>query len=305
MRHATQIVLLFAVVASTQTLAVELEVLLPQGRGAYQTNEQIALSVVRRGTQPLPATNLTMTVSGEDDSKLTFTFPLSAEAVENGVAGTTDHLSLNARLLRPGKYVVEIAAYDAVADTEIEIYSHVRKSSYRVVHWGSWAAKQQQALMGEDGLGYNLLMNAPPPTDDMVRAGVGFLGTCLMGGMHQHDGRIECDWSDPYVTGGAVQRAMVRAYPYRSWGNMVGAHLHDEPGLTYAKHPRTGQFAPYDIAQQRAAYWGGTLQIFDKADKVAAQQQLPQDIAAMAWHGETLIVGLADGRVLALTRGGS
>ena len=46
--------------------------------------------------------------------------------------------------------------------------------------------------------------------------------------------------------------------------------------------------------------WGGTLQIFDKAGNLRAQQQLPQDIAGMAWHGKKLIVGLADGRLVAL-----
>ena len=48
-------------------------------------------------------------------------------------------------------------------------------------------------------------------------------------------------------------------------------------------------------------YWGGTLQIFDKAGNVRARQQLPQDIAGMARHGEKLIVGLADGRLVALS----
>jgi len=47
---------------------------------------------------------------------------------------------------------------------------------------------------------------------------------------------------------------MVRAYPLRTWGNAIGAHLHDEPGLTWNKHPRTGQFTAYDIPAQRAAY---------------------------------------------------
>ena len=56
-------------------------------------------------------------------------------------AAVTDHLTLNARLLRPGKYTVEVAAYGATAKTEIEVYSHLRKSSYRVVHWGCGAAR--------------------------------------------------------------------------------------------------------------------------------------------------------------------
>ncbi|MBN2475410.1 MAG: hypothetical protein JXB62_12435 [Pirellulales bacterium] len=259
MRNPLGIVWLLVAVMPTQSRAAELKVLLPQGRAAYQTNERIAVSVVRSDTEPLPATDLTMTVSGEDDSQLVFAFPLAAVAAEGDLARTTDHLSLNGRLLRPGKYTIEVAAHgavshDAAARTEIEVYSHLRKSSYRIVHWGSPATSEQQAMMGEDGLGYNLLMNSRPPSDNMVRAGLDFMGSCLMGGMHQHDGRIECDWSDPYVTGGAVQRAMVRAYPYRTWGNMIGAHLHDEPGLTYAKHAHTGQFVPYDVPQQRAAY---------------------------------------------------
>jgi len=254
MRNPLRISWLLIIILPAQSLAAELKVLLPQQRVAYQTNELITVSVVRSNIEPLPATDLTVTVSGQDGSRLAFAFPLGAVAIEGNRAQATEHLSFNGRLLRPGKYTIEVAAHDATAKTEIEIYSHVRKSSYRIVHWGSPAANEQQALMGEDGLGYNLLMNSQPPGDNMVRAGLDFMGTCLMGGMHQHDGRIECDWSDPYVTGGAVQRAMVRAYPYRTWGNMIGAHLHDEPGLTYANHPRTGKFVPYDVPQQRAAY---------------------------------------------------
>ena len=50
-------------------------------------------------------------------------------------------------------------------------------------------------------------------------------------------------------------------------------------------------------------YWGGTLQVFDKDWNVKAQQQLPQDFAAMIWQGKRLIVGLADGTVVALDAG--
>jgi hypothetical protein len=251
----TRTTLVFAASLATQWLpAVELKVILPQGRVAYQTNEPIAVSVVRSDAQALAPTVLSLTVAGKDGSKLDFAFPLPAVAVDGKTAGRTDHLSLDGRLLRPGKYTIEAAAHNASATAEIEVFSHVRKSSFRVVHWGCGAAKEQQALMGEDGLGYNLLMNSQAPTDFMVRGGLDFMGTCLMGGMHQHDGRAECDWSDPTVTGGAVQRAMVRTYHFRTWGNAVGAHLHDEPGLTWAKHPRTGKFGAADIPAQRAAY---------------------------------------------------
>ena len=49
------------------------------------------------------------------------------------------------------------------------------------------------------------------------------------------------------------------------------------------------------------AYWGGRLQIFDAAGNVKTQQQLPQDITALAWNGDTLVAGLADGCILGLS----
>jgi len=48
------------------------------------------------------------------------------------------------------------------------------------------------------------------------------------------------------------------------------------------------------------AYWGGTLRILDASGAVKFAQTLPQDVAAMTWAGKTLVVGLADGRILAL-----
>jgi hypothetical protein len=48
------------------------------------------------------------------------------------------------------------------------------------------------------------------------------------------------------------------------------------------------------------AYWGGTLRIVDDKGAVLTEQQLPQDVTALAWAREKLIAGLADGRVLAL-----
>ena len=49
------------------------------------------------------------------------------------------------------------------------------------------------------------------------------------------------------------------------------------------------------------AYWGGRLQIFDAAGNVKTQQQLPEDITALAWNGDTLVAGLADGCLLGLS----
>ena len=47
-------------------------------------------------------------------------------------------------------------------------------------------------------------------------------------------------------------------------------------------------------------YWGGTLQVFAADGSLKTQQQLPQDIAQLAWCGGTLVVGLADGKLIAL-----
>ncbi len=49
------------------------------------------------------------------------------------------------------------------------------------------------------------------------------------------------------------------------------------------------------------AYWGGRLQIFTAAGAVKTQQQLPEDITALAWNGDALVVGLADGCLLGLS----
>jgi hypothetical protein len=68
---------------------------------------------------------------------------------------------------------------------------------------------------------------------------------------------------------------------------------------------RIAKFVAAAADATAVGYWGGTLQVFDNAGTVSAQKQLPQDIAAMAWHDENLIVGLADGRLLALKTGGS
>ena len=47
-------------------------------------------------------------------------------------------------------------------------------------------------------------------------------------------------------------------------------------------------------------YWGGTVRIIDAAGKIRGESRLPQDASAAVWHGNRLIVGLADGRVMAL-----
>jgi hypothetical protein len=50
------------------------------------------------------------------------------------------------------------------------------------------------------------------------------------------------------------------------------------------------------------AYWGGTLELHSPAGTVVARSRLPQDVTALTSTDKLLLVGLADGRVLALAR---
>jgi len=78
-----------------------------------------------------------------------------------------------------------------------------------------------------------------------MRAGVDFMSNCTMSGAHQMDLRMECDWSDPYVTRGGTVRVVRRAFQDRTRGNVPGVHFYDEPGLTWingtpARRPQPG-----------------------------------------------------------------
>jgi hypothetical protein len=55
-----------------------------------------------------------------------------------------------------------------------------------------------------------------------------------------------------------------------------------------------------DQGRLAVAYWGGTLRIVDDKSDLLCEQQMPQDVTAMTWARGSLIVGLADGRVLSL-----
>jgi hypothetical protein len=48
------------------------------------------------------------------------------------------------------------------------------------------------------------------------------------------------------------------------------------------------------------AYWGGTLEIVDSAGKTTHHNEFPQDITALATRGNELLVGTADGRIVAV-----
>ncbi|MHB1038464.1 MAG: hypothetical protein ACYC35_29205 [Pirellulales bacterium] len=242
--------------AQAASLAAPLEIQLPLGRSAYQTNESIDLAVVRTATEALPATELVLTLAGEDGSRLKFAFPTPAVALENGAARRTDHLHLDGRLLRPGRYAVQVTAGSASAETQIELHSHLRRSSFKIIQWGSRAKGPEQALLGEQSVGFNLVLPAYGglAPDELIRAGVDYMWCCTMGGGHQLDLRQECDWSDPYVLGGAVARGVRRAMEDRTRPNAIGVHLFDEPGLTWWKHSATGVMVPFNLPSQDRAF---------------------------------------------------
>src|SRR5271169_4075829 len=111
--------------------AAELKILLPLGRTAYQTNERIDLAVVRDGSgMSLAGGDLVLTLHGEGGGRLSFTLHAARIAPEAGTTRSVEHLHVNGWLLRPGKYTVEVACDGAKAKNDIEVYSHVRRSSF-------------------------------------------------------------------------------------------------------------------------------------------------------------------------------
>ncbi len=229
--------------------AASAEILLPLGRNAYQTNETIDVSVVRADGPALKAGELVLTLDGADGSRLSYTFAVKAAGPKS-----TEHLHLNAALLRPGKYALGVAVDGAKASTDIELFSHLRKSSFRLINWGR-AKDKEQLVEGEDSLGFNLFYGNPGSDDapNFLKAGVDFMSNCTMSGGHQMDLRQECDWSDPYVTRGGTVRVVRRAMQDRRYGNVPGVHFYDEPGLTWRNLGKDVQ-TPHGIPSQVRSY---------------------------------------------------
>ena len=249
---------LMALVAATLVAETTLDVRLPLARTAYQTNETIDLAVLRRSSEPLAANDLVLMLTGDGGSQLRFVFAGKAVPVVGNEARATEHLHVNARLLRPSHYTVGVSADGASAEVEIDIYSHIRRSTFKIINWGGSGHNkgEKQLAAGEDSLGYNLVMGHYTNDNDanFIRAGVDFMSCCTMGGGHQMDLRADCDWSDPYVVRGGTRRVVRRAFVDRTRPNVPGVHFYDEPGLTWHHHPETGEWGPHNVPAQMRSY---------------------------------------------------
>lgn len=242
--------------SSLASRAAELRLLWPLARTCYQTNEWIDLAVVRSGTAALPAGALSLTLTGADGSRLSANFPVAAVAVTDGTAVATEHLHLDGRLLRPGAYTVQVACAGATANGTFEVFSHLRKSTFKIVDWAhSGPEGRPQQLIGEDSMGYNLTYTQGNG-DATIRGGIDWMRGMALGGAHQLDGNLNNDWSDPWVLREGRLRASREALKDRTSPNCVGVHFYDEPGLTWNEHPVTKEFNPYNIAAQDRAWKG-------------------------------------------------
>lgn len=258
-KRGASVLLSCAVMLGTESLAApRVDLRLPLRRTAYQTNEKLSLAVVRSSTnEALAAVDLALDVRGDDGSALHVVLPVPAAAASpQGQAAITDHLGLDARLLRPGGYTLSATAYGVTATQRIDVCSHIRKSTFRLIDWGGSGTGPEQALAGENGTGINLQYAswAGFDQDANIRGGMDFMRNCAMGGAHQMDGRQECDWSDPYVLVGGNARVARQALLDRTSPNVIGVHFYDEPGLTWRPHPVTGVFSPNNIPSQDWAF---------------------------------------------------
>jgi hypothetical protein len=257
--------------------AATLKLSLPLGRTAYQTNEQIDLCVVRSGAEALGAADLSLALAAADGSRIALVFPLGPVAAGAKPAASTEHLHLSGWLLRPGHYKITAAVYGAAASTEIDIFGHLRRSTFKTIDWGSRIQGPDMAILGEDGMGFNLLFgdyrlqaNAAN-AQATLRGGADYMQCCTMSGGHQMDLRQECDWSDPYVLKGATARAAQQAFMDRTKPNALGVHYYDEPGLTWEGG------TPHAVAAQLRAFKSAF-----GADRIAYTAVKPGDAASTA-----------------------
>jgi len=252
MRRLCRILVVFCLTCLSEHCAEATEILFPLNRDAYQTNELIDISVIRSSEEKeLAAGELTLRLLGADGSSMTFVFNVNACSGKQRI----EHLHVNGRLLRPGTYTIQATVDGQEAKTQIDVYSHIRKSNFKLINWGR-AREDQLLVQGEDNIGFNLFYDNYRNSngDDFIRTGIDYMPNCVMGGGHQMDLRNECDWSNPYVIRGGTRRAVRQVFIERTKPNVPGIHFYDEPGLTWNKHAVTGEITPHGIKSQVMSY---------------------------------------------------
>ncbi len=255
MKSCFILLLLLAFTAVSPLYAASVDLQLPLGRTAYQTNELIDISVTRSDVKELPASPLSVIVTGDDGSVLTFAFDAVAVPVTGTDARSTEYLHLNGWLLRPGKYSVAVTVNGVTATKSIELFTHLRQSTFKIINWGSQGNGDSHIGEGADGMGFNLIYGEYRPgrnpaanAETTLRGGADFMQVCTMSGAHQMDLRAECDWSDPYVTRGGTARVVQQAFANRTQPNCLGVHFYDEPGLTWENG------SPHGVTPQLRAF---------------------------------------------------
>ena len=230
--------------------AAKAAILLPLNRTAYQTNELIDISVTRSDAQALQAGNLVLSVTGTDGSKLSFTFPVKAVSMVGNDA--SDHgAPAPERLAAPPRHLSrdgECGRHNDAVEIDHRLHPPApQQLSHRPLEWSGRRCDGDRRR-GRHGL--NLILGGID--EPSIRGGVDIMGCDIMGGGHQFDLKLNNDWSDPYVYLGANQRAMDVAFSFRTMPNAIGAHLYDEPGLTWLPNPHTGQWLPTTISPRSA-----------------------------------------------------
>ena len=231
----------------------DVKIVFPLKRAAYQTNERIDVAVLRAAAAALPASTLQVEVTGADGSRLRCSFPANAAPKVGDGARATEHLYLNGWLLRPGQYTLSVTCDGATTSAPFSVYSHIRQSSFRLIDWGTTAQGKEVQAFGENGFGFNLLYGVGQG-DNSIMGGLDYMGCCMLGGGHQMELRLECDWCDPYVLQGVAGCAARTTFQFRTSPNAIGVHLYDEPGLTWNTHPVTKAFSPHNLPAQDRIY---------------------------------------------------
>jgi len=236
-----------------------LEIIFPLKRTSFQTNELIYFSVV--SNNDVLGNGLKVRIKGDDGSLLDSFFIPQFLTPGRNKSTKVEHFVINGSLLKPGHYTIEVEKDSQIAKKEFDIFSHIRRTSYKLIDWGSFADGEQLVYLGERNLGFNLVLGnnmRNPKTiknaEYLIRGGADWMQACTMSGGHQMDLRIECDWSDPYVIRGGTGRVAWQAILGQTTPNCIGVHFYDEPGLTWWKDPKTGKFTPHNIPAQMKAF---------------------------------------------------